>query len=170
MRLRLHLEIISRVSALVFAVVLGATGTPVLSQCEVQRLTTDDTVPPWTLNYGTAVAIGDDLAAVTATYGDFEGTVRTGFAYTYGLANVVGSRKKDPLRPMTRLLIDSVSRRPLAETASSWALEELLPAEARTSFTARTPAGLKKRNSCNGMTILRSICSVNPSRSAGMWP
>ncbi len=68
MRLRLRLEIIWRVSVLAFAIVLGPTRTPALIRCEVQRLTTEDTVPPRVLGFGRPVALSGYRAVVGARY------------------------------------------------------------------------------------------------------
>ena len=66
---------------------LFGAGTRTWGQCEVQRLTTEDTVPPWRLNYGVAVDISANRAVVGAAYLQtdlcFDDCVRSGFAYVY---------------------------------------------------------------------------------------
>lgn len=81
MRLRLHLEVL-RVLALSLGILLAATGTPVLSQCEVQRLTMDDT-HRWGLNYGTSVTVSGTRAVVGATYSHGLGEGSSGYVYVY---------------------------------------------------------------------------------------
>ncbi|UCC32040.1 MAG: hypothetical protein JSU86_07120 [Phycisphaerales bacterium] len=68
--------------------VLAATGaTPGSAHCEVQKLISDDTVPPlYRLDYGDSVALDGDRAVVGALYFDRHpcwDCVHTGFAYVY---------------------------------------------------------------------------------------
>ena len=68
-----------------FVAVVGFWLNPIAAnaQCEVQTLTTDDTVPPWQFLFGSSVAASEDHVVVGATYSNAISTVNSGFAYVY---------------------------------------------------------------------------------------